>query len=249
MTILASRFGHFLTFSLAVHAAVGLALRQSIFVSPRPPAIVRVQILPEQAEPAAAGPVRSSPSLPVAGQSPPTMPSAPTAPTRRQVRRSGQRRTQPAEARAARTVPKTASSPAELAGSEPTGSSEIAGSANTGAGFAAGLSPGQAEGRPAPDPVATYLAQVRALLDAHKRYPEQARRLKLQGIAVIAFEISPSGSVRNMRVVSADDSLLGLAALHTLKQAARAIGPPPTKRTVPVEVALRFELQPERSMP
>lgn len=92
-----------------------------------------------------------------------------------------------------------------------------------------------------------YLALVRALIDAHKHYPEEARRANRQGTAVVAFVVSPAGDVRNVRLVSADDVALGTAALRALKQAARRIGPPPTGTAIPMEIAVHFHLAAERS--
>jgi TonB family protein len=87
---------------------------------------------------------------------------------------------------------------------------------------------------------------VRSLIDAQKHYPEEARRARTQGTAVVAFVVSPTGEFRDLRIVSADDSILGTAALRALKQAARHIGPPPTGTAIPMEIALRFELATER---
>jgi protein TonB len=97
------------------------------------------------------------------------------------------------------------------------------------------------------DPLVAYLHRVRALIDARKRYPEEARRMGTEGVAVLRFVIEQDGSVAKLQLLSADDRRLAAAALSAVKEAARWIGPPPGRQAIPVQVALRFELKTGKS--
>ncbi|MBN1769882.1 MAG: TonB family protein [Deltaproteobacteria bacterium] len=74
---------------------------------------------------------------------------------------------------------------------------------------------------PAPDPCAAVASDLRAVVDAHKRYPPLARRRGLSGTAVVAFELALDGSLARLDLAtSSGSSLLDDAALAAIRAAA-----------------------------
>lgn len=70
------------------------------------------------------------------------------------------------------------------------------------------------------NPIAAYLARVRAAIERHKRYPHSARRAGITGRAVLEFVILPGGQVIEPRIAdSASSGIFGSAALETLRRA------------------------------
>jgi protein TonB len=70
------------------------------------------------------------------------------------------------------------------------------------------------------DPLATYLAEVRAAIDRHKRYPSAARRAGITGSVVLQFVILPDGRVIEPSVAETNGhSAFGAAALDSLRRA------------------------------
>ena len=79
------------------------------------------------------------------------------------------------------------------------------------------------------DPLATYLAEVRAAIDRHKRYPAAAR-LGSTGSVVLQFVILPDGRVIEPSVAETDGHrAFGAAALDSLR---RASPMPPFPETI-----------------
>lgn len=70
------------------------------------------------------------------------------------------------------------------------------------------------------DPLANYLAVVRAAIDRHKRYPAEARRAGITGSIVLQFVILPDGQVIEPSIAESNGyRALGTAALESLRRA------------------------------
>lgn len=66
---------------------------------------------------------------------------------------------------------------------------------------------------------ANYKAQLRRLIEQHKRYPSRAKRRGDEGVVVIAFTVSASGQVTNVRVKTSSGSrALDSAAMNTVQK-------------------------------
>lgn len=77
---------------------------------------------------------------------------------------------------------------------------------------------------PSPEPVDTrisdeYKFSVRQAIEANKRYPRKARRLRQQGTAVVTFTILRDGSIQNLRITqSTGVERLDQAALKAIEK-------------------------------
>ena len=72
------------------------------------------------------------------------------------------------------------------------------------------------------DPLMTYLAEVRAAIERHKRYPTAARRAGIIGSVVLQFVILPDGRVVDPAVAESNGyASFGTAALESLRRAGR----------------------------
>jgi protein TonB len=82
--------------------------------------------------------------------------------------------------------------------------------------------------------VAAYLRQLRALVDRHRRYPELAMRMGLEGMVVVHVVLSPNGTlVEHPRVdASCGHELLDHEALRIVERSAPF--PPLSGRSAPV---------------
>lgn len=70
------------------------------------------------------------------------------------------------------------------------------------------------------DPLATYLAAVRAAIDRHKRYPAAARRAGITGSVVLQFVILSDGRVIEPSIAESNGyRAFGTAALESLRRA------------------------------
>jgi protein TonB len=102
------------------------------------------------------------------------------------------------------------------------------------------LAPGE------PDPLATYLAQVRAAIERHKRYPSAALRAGLTGKVVLRFVILADGRVIDPRVAeSHGHAAFSGAALESLRRAGQMPPFPETIRQerLVVQVPIAFTLR------
>lgn len=64
------------------------------------------------------------------------------------------------------------------------------------------------------------LALIRKAIERHKKYPQKAQKLQIQGICTIEFLLLASGEVRDIRILqSSGKALLDAAALQALKDA------------------------------
>lgn len=79
--------------------------------------------------------------------------------------------------------------------------------------------------QPAPDPALIerteneYREKLQAAIEAHKKYPRRARRLRQQGSVLIAFKVQKDGLIMNLKVASPSDStILDQAAMETVQK-------------------------------
>ena len=92
------------------------------------------------------------------------------------------------------------------------------------------------------DPVADYYARLQAWLNAHKRYPTEARHRGLQGVAELEFELGRDGAVRWSRVArSSGHRMLDTAAERLMAQASPM--PRPPEHLSDAELRLRVPVQ------
>lgn len=94
--------------------------------------------------------------------------------------------------------------------------------------------------------MSNYLGKVVSRLQRQKRYPSDARRKRIEGTAVVAFVISPNGSVGGIRLrKSAGNPALDKAALAMVRRAAPF--PPFPKNSgrnrMPISVPVRFAVR------
>ncbi len=79
---------------------------------------------------------------------------------------------------------------------------------------------------PAPRPtrkgpnLAVLRARIRHAVNRHRHYPRQARRRGIEGRVVLAFRLSPAGSIKTLKVVRSAGRLLDKAAVAALRRAA-----------------------------
>lgn len=79
--------------------------------------------------------------------------------------------------------------------------------------------------QPAPDPALIrraeneYRAKLQAAIEAHKKYPRRARRLRQQGSVLVAFKVQKDGSIQNVEITSPSDSaILDRSAMDTVQK-------------------------------
>jgi protein TonB len=97
-----------------------------------------------------------------------------------------------------------------------------------------------------PDPLATYLAQVRAAIERHKHYPSAALRTGMTGRVVLRFVILADGRVTDPSVAESDGhAAFSRAALESLRRAGTMPPFPETIRQerLVVQVPIAFTLR------
>jgi protein TonB len=105
--------------------------------------------------------------------------------------------------------------------------------------------PPQARAPGEPDPLATYLAEVRAAIERHKRYPAAARRAGMTGQVVLQFVILADGRVIDASVAkSHGHAAFSSATLESLRRAGQM---PPFPEAIQqerlvVQVPIAFKL-------
>jgi len=108
-----------------------------------------------------------------------------------------------------------------------------------------GLGGGSGQGNP--DELNAYLARVRKKLAASKKYPPEARALKLEGVAMVVFLLAPDGRVLSSRLArSSGHPVLDEEVMALL----RRVSPLPPRPqglprdnlslTVPIQFSLRL---------
>jgi protein TonB len=107
------------------------------------------------------------------------------------------------------------------------------------------MMPPQAPAPGEPDPLATYLAQVRAAIERHKHYPSAALRTGMTGQVVLRFAILADGRVTDPSVAESDGhAAFSSAALESLRRAGHMPPFPDTIRQerLVVQVPIAFTL-------
>jgi TonB family protein len=252
--------------SAALHALlVSWLATMSLRVEVSNPVLVRVAILQSTGSgledgggPLLAGPPPIlAPAAPVVVAAPPRMPKleprrVPSAP-RPVAGKEKPKRAVEAAVRAAPAPPAPASGAASAtagdalasnAGDGESGSMPGGGRGRGGPGTGTGSGRGRGAGVGA-SPLLAYLARVRERVEGAKRYPLLARRWRIEGVAVVRFELDRGGAPHRIEVRHADHPVLGEAALLAVRMAS-PFGPLPgqiEETTVGVEVPMRFSLK------
>jgi protein TonB len=88
-----------------------------------------------------------------------------------------------------------------------------------------------------------YLARLAAHLEAHKFYPDAARKRGLEGAVQIAFEVRAGGETGELQL-SGGHKMLHQAAAETVRRA-MPLPPPPKEVSMPLSVryGMTFALQ------
>jgi len=94
------------------------------------------------------------------------------------------------------------------------------------------------------DELEIYLYKVRVKIQQNLRYPPLARRLKIQGESVVAFNILSDGSVEGSTIsthTSSGNSSLDRQAINTILQVSPFEAPPKGKISIIVPVAFNLK--------
>ncbi len=248
-----------LLLSAAIHALVGGAIALGLGASdpaPDGPAAIRVQLWPT--------PDRSAPGPPEPHARSSAAPASGTvAPATEHTRRShpvadpGPSPSPPPSPRrvaAPPPAPSTGVEPPKASPSSAAATREEAGADHAGAAAAgttdvssvssappggtgeAGLGPGRR------DAVADYIAEIRALLMRHQRYPSIARRRGLEARVLLRVRIAADGRLETVATDGAAPQLFAKSALAAVERAGRF--PVPPHGALSVEVPMRFRLRP-----
>lgn len=112
------------------------------------------------------------------------------------------------------------------------------------------LGSGQGPGEPGPGSgvgggPSSVLAQIRARIEHAKRYPLMARRMNMEGVSFVRFEIDGDGRPQGLSLKSSSGfSVLDQEALATIRRAA-----PFPIYGEPLEIGIRFEIEPPPTPP
>ncbi|MRI82869.1 MAG: hypothetical protein C6I00_00425 [Nitratiruptor sp.] len=88
---------------------------------------------------------------------------------------------------------------------------------------------------------ATYASAIRAAIMRHRFYPRLARRSRKEGEVLVAFTLTPTGHLQDLRILrSSGHKLLDRAALQAIQRASKEFPRPqePVSITVPIEYRL-----------
>lgn len=159
-------------------------------------------------------------------ESNPEAAAAAAAPSPRESARPGSHRATTGRGGQVARTSRAAGTGAGGATSRAAGGRKVSGNDNTSAGFGSG------------DGSANYLTALRAWLEAHKRYPPQARARNQAGDVTVSFVLHADGRLTDASVAeSSGFSILDHAALELFKRASP--GPkPPTERQLPMRLSV-----------
>ena len=90
-----------------------------------------------------------------------------------------------------------------------------------------------------------YYEMIRLKIQSNKKYPENAKTGKVQGIATVRFQLFPSGKAKTIKITTSSKSkILDKAALNAVKSSSPFPKPPSTLISKPIylEIAINFEL-------
>ncbi len=88
-----------------------------------------------------------------------------------------------------------------------------------------------------------YFDRIRSAIQKYRRYPRIARRTKKEGVVRIAFRLSTSGKIEELRIVqSSGFKVLDRSAIKTIQKASKEFPKPKkvVKIVVPIEYKLRY---------
>jgi protein TonB len=91
-----------------------------------------------------------------------------------------------------------------------------------------------------------YLAELQRAIARQQRFPEEARRRRVTGVATLAFVVQADGRIGQVRVVgSSGDSALDQAAVQALSRLGRFKPIPSSigRSSWPMRVPIRFDLR------
>lgn len=95
-----------------------------------------------------------------------------------------------------------------------------------------------------------YLNRLREIIEAARRYPEQARRLGLEGKVIVRLVVNPEGAIKGVSLVEpAPFPLLTRSAVQTISSLSRLPRPPPVlgnRVEVTIPLLYRLETQEEK---
>jgi protein TonB len=93
--------------------------------------------------------------------------------------------------------------------------------------------------------LAAWRKSLSAWLNAHRRYPEQARHDGVQGQPTVRFTVEPSGHVTNVEIVASSGStVLDEATIEMLRGATLPPFPPGlTQGEMTASVRVRYSLE------
>jgi protein TonB len=228
--------------SLAVHGAFFGALVAVMLwhpeLPPEPPPI-RVQLLRIAETPAPAPQVAAVVAPPAPKVAPPKpKPAAPPRPVARVAAKPAPAPAPKPVAPAPAAVVEAPAATTQTAAVSAPGPATSSGAASASAGLHTGRSVTGSI-----DPVDQYMAQVRALIAKHKRYPPLAKRRGIEGSLLLRLAVAADGSVE---VDVIESSGTGSALLEEGARAAVAAVaplPPPPAGKLRFDVPVRFDLK------
>lgn len=93
------------------------------------------------------------------------------------------------------------------------------------------------------DEVNAYRNALRHEIERHKRYPQRAKMMRKQGVAVVSFNIANDGILSNVQLItSSGNNDLDNAALEAVKKT-HSIGPKPFGMASLITVPIRFNIK------
>ena len=88
---------------------------------------------------------------------------------------------------------------------------------------------------------ASYVDQIRAQVEARKRYPSMARRRGTEGVVLARFHIDENGRLVSLSTDNAAASILSRSTREAVERAAPF--PPPPHGSIVIELPIRYALQ------
>lgn len=91
-------------------------------------------------------------------------------------------------------------------------------------------------------PSADMLSHIRSLIQNALHYPPMARRLRIEGVVVVAFALGDNGEVKDANIItSSGNSSLDSRALQTVKELSGAY--PRPQNAIDLQIPISFSIQ------
>lgn len=91
--------------------------------------------------------------------------------------------------------------------------------------------------------VASWESRLRASIERQKRYPRNAQRNRQEGVVTVAFTVSATGNISNIRVQeSSGYNILDQAGVNAVERVGRT-DPHPSGQQINTSVPIRFEIR------